>query len=86
MEILEGVVKCSQDVLSKVSASKDDVAAIGITNQRETTVAWDRTTGEPFHKAIVWLDLRTSETVQKLSKTSGAKDRFRKKTGLPVST
>jgi len=85
-EILDAVVKCCLGAMSKGKASTADIAAIGITNQRETTVAWDRETGEPFHKAIVWLDLRTSETVAKLCKGAGGKDRFRKQTGLPVST
>lgn len=85
-EILDAVVKCCQGAMSKASAKTADIAAIGITNQRETTIAWDRETGEPYHKAIVWLDLRTSETVAQLCKASGGQDRFRKKTGLPVST
>eukprot|EP00405_Crypthecodinium_cohnii_P009515 CAMPEP_0206440560 /NCGR_PEP_ID=MMETSP0324_2-20121206/12816_1 /ASSEMBLY_ACC=CAM_ASM_000836 /TAXON_ID=2866 /ORGANISM="Crypthecodinium cohnii, Strain Seligo" /LENGTH=1070 /DNA_ID=CAMNT_0053908269 /DNA_START=69 /DNA_END=3281 /DNA_ORIENTATION=- len=84
-EILDCVVKCCQSVMKQAGAQPGEVAAIGITNQRETTVAWDRVTGEPYHKAIVWLDTRTSETVQQLTK-AGGKDRFRKSTGLPVST
>jgi len=86
-EILDAVVKCCESAMSKAGASKDDVAAIGITNQRETTIVWDRTTGEPLYKAIVWLDLRTSETAAKLcGKGPKGKDKFRKKTGLPIST
>eukprot|EP00930_Biecheleria_cincta_P084581 TRINITY_DN74028_c0_g1_i1.p1 TRINITY_DN74028_c0_g1~~TRINITY_DN74028_c0_g1_i1.p1 ORF type:complete len:656 (-),score=117.90 TRINITY_DN74028_c0_g1_i1:217-1938(-) len=72
--------------MKKAGAGKADIAAIGITNQRETTVAWDKVTGEPLYKAIVWLDLRTSETVASLSSGRGGKDRFRKQTGLPIST
>merc|ERR1719355_113148 len=83
---MDTVVKCCQGVLSKASCSSADIAAIGITNQRETTVAWDRETGEPLYKAIVWLDLRTAETVHALSKGAQGKDRFRKRTGLPIST
>mmetsp|Transcript_99096 Transcript_99096/g.191437 ORF Transcript_99096/g.191437 Transcript_99096/m.191437 type:complete len:536 (+) Transcript_99096:35-1642(+) len=85
-EIMDTVVKCCQGVLSKASCSSADIAAIGITNQRETTVAWDRETGEPLHKALVWLDLRTAETVKTLSADGANKDRFRDMTGLPVST
>eukprot|EP00913_Durusdinium_trenchii_P024287 g22801.t1 len=71
--------------MKKAGAKKDDIAGIGITNQRETTVAWDKVSGEPLCRAIVWLDLRTAETAAKLS-SSGGKDRFRPKTGLPIST
>lgn len=85
-EIYDSVVKCCDEALKKAGASKSDVAAIGITNQRETTVAWDKETGKPLYKAIVWLDVRTSETVAKLCKGPQGKDRFRKKVGLPVST
>lgn len=85
-EILSSVVHCAEGALKKANATKADVAAIGITNQRETTVAWDKTTGEPLYKAIVWLDLRTSETAGQLSRGRAGKDRFRKKTGLPIST
>mmetsp|Transcript_59921 Transcript_59921/g.128590 ORF Transcript_59921/g.128590 Transcript_59921/m.128590 type:complete len:644 (+) Transcript_59921:50-1981(+) len=85
-EILASVLKCCEGALAKAGAAKADVAAIGITNQRETTVAWDKETGEPLYKAIVWNDLRTSETVAKLRKGKGGQDRFRKRTGLPIST
>jgi len=86
-EIYQSVMECCEGALKKASASKSDIAAIGITNQRETTVVWDKETGKALYKAIVWLDLRTSETVAKLSKGgSRGKDRFRRTTGLPVST
>eukprot|EP00441_Pelagodinium_beii_P037544 CAMPEP_0197628692 /NCGR_PEP_ID=MMETSP1338-20131121/6886_1 /TAXON_ID=43686 ORGANISM="Pelagodinium beii, Strain RCC1491" /NCGR_SAMPLE_ID=MMETSP1338 /ASSEMBLY_ACC=CAM_ASM_000754 /LENGTH=637 /DNA_ID=CAMNT_0043199683 /DNA_START=34 /DNA_END=1947 /DNA_ORIENTATION=+ len=85
-EILQSVVDCAEGVLKKAGATKADIASIGITNQRETTVAWDKNTGVPLYKAIVWLDLRTADTVQLLAKGRGGKDRFRKKTGLPIST
>mmetsp|Transcript_19447 Transcript_19447/g.43794 ORF Transcript_19447/g.43794 Transcript_19447/m.43794 type:complete len:636 (+) Transcript_19447:58-1965(+) len=85
-EILASVISCSEQAFQKAGVTKADVAAIGVTNQRETTVAWDKQTGEPLHKAVVWLDLRTAETVEKLTKAKGGQDRFRKRTGLPVST
>jgi glycerol kinase len=65
--------------------SSANLAAIGITNQRETTIAWNRETGKPYHNAIVWDDLRTAEIAQNLAK-SGGTDRFREKTGLPLSS
>ena len=65
-----------------------EVASVGITNQRETTVVWDARTGKPLHNAIVWLDMRTSELVEEVAAADPAlgKDRFRAVTGLPVST
>jgi len=61
------------------------VSAVGITNQRETTVIWDRMTGIPIHRAIVWQDTRTATICEDLMKTGG-QDRFRDKTGLPITT
>ncbi len=62
-----------------------DIAAIGITNQRETTIVWDRNTGKPVYNAIVWQDTRTDVICAKLAKGRG-QDRFRRKTGLPLAT
>ena len=62
-----------------------DLAAVGITNQRETTVVWNRKTGQPVYNAIVWQDTRVSSYVEELSK-SGGQDRLRLKTGLPLAT
>jgi len=62
-----------------------DLAAIGITNQRETTVVWDRNTGKPVHNAMVWQDTRVAADVSEFSK-SGGQDRYRAKTGLPLAT
>jgi glycerol kinase len=62
-----------------------DLAAVGITNQRETTVVWNRKTGQPVYNAIVWQDTRVSSYVEELSK-SGGQDRLRAKTGLPLAT
>jgi len=69
--------------LGKVNAS--DIAAVGVTNQRETTVVWDRTTGEPVYNAIVWQDTRTDQICNELI-ADGGQDRFRAKTGLPIAT
>lgn len=85
MEILETVQTTIAEAMQKAGATGADVAAVGITNQRETTVAWDRETGKPLHDALVWLDLRTAEIAERL-KENGGQDRFRAKTGLPVST
>ena len=62
-----------------------DLAAIGITNQRETTVLWERKTGKPVHNAIVWQDTRVADEVVEFSK-NGGQDRFRASTGLPLTT
>jgi glycerol kinase len=62
-----------------------DIAAVGVTNQRETTVVWDRSTGEPIHNAIVWQDTRTDQICGELE-ADGGQDRFRAKTGLPIAT
>jgi glycerol kinase len=62
-----------------------DLAGIGITNQRETTVLWNRTTGRPVHQALVWQDTRVGDAVSELVRAGGP-DRFRAKTGLPLST
>ena len=62
-----------------------DLAAIGITNQRETTVVWDRHSGAPVYNALVWQDTRTAEAVAELARNGGG-DRFRAKTGLPLAT
>ncbi len=73
------------EALESAGASADDVAGLGITNQRETTVVWDKNTGEPVHNAIVWQDTRTDKLVDEYVK-DGGQDRFREQTGLPVAT
>jgi glycerol kinase len=73
------------EALSAAGASAGDIAGLGITNQRETTVVWDRNTGEPVMNAIVWQDTRTDKLVDEFS-ADGGQDRFRGKTGLPLAT
>jgi glycerol kinase len=73
------------EAMEKAGASRDDIAALGITNQRETALVWDRTTGEPVYNAIVWQDTRTDKIVDELAK-DGGQDRFREKVGLPLAT
>ena len=72
------------NVLSENNVRSDEIAAVGITNQRETTLAWDRTTGLPLHNAVVWQDTRTADMVARLAADGGG-DRFRAKTGLPLA-
>jgi glycerol kinase len=71
--------------LQKRALQPADLAAIGITNQRETTVLWERATGKPVYNAIVWQDTRVADDVAEFSK-KGGQDRFRQITGLPLST
>jgi glycerol kinase len=85
----EEILRCTQEVivegLRKRGLQPGDLAAIGITNQRETTVVWERKTGRPVSNAIVWQDTRVGEDVAHFAK-NGGQDRFRAKTGLPLST
>ena len=73
------------EALQKRSLKASDLAAIGITNQRETTVVWEKVTGKPITNAIVWQDTRVADEVAEFSK-AGGQDRFRAQTGLPLST
>ena len=83
------ILRSTQDVIAQAMQSRGlqptDLAAVGITNQRETTVVWDRKTGRPIAHAIVWQDTRVADDVARLSK-DGGQDRFRAQTGLPLST
>src|SRR5919108_6174834 len=71
--------------LQKAGISASDLAAVGVTNQRETTVVWDRATGKAVHNAIVWQDTRTDRICNELAE-NGGQDRLRPKTGLPLAT
>ena len=75
----------TQGALDKAGLSLSDLAAVGITNQRETTLVWDRNTGEPVYNAIVWQDTRTDQICNELA-ADGGQDRFRAKVGLPIAT
>jgi glycerol kinase len=81
--------QATQDVilgaLKKYNIDIKDIAACGITNQRETTVVWEKATGKPIHNAIVWQDTRTDKICDELAK-DGGQDRFREKVGLPLAT
>lgn len=71
--------------LGKANLSTKDLAAVGITNQRETTLAWNKITGKPYYNALVWQDTRVGSELAELAKDGGM-DRFRAKTGLPLAT
>lgn len=71
--------------LGKANLSAKDLAAVGITNQRETTLAWNKITGKPYYNALVWQDTRVGSELAELAKKGGM-DRFRAKTGLPLAT
>src|SRR5580658_7929709 len=84
-EIWANVEVVVADAMSAAGATAADVAAIGITNQRETTVVWDKATGKPVANAIVWQDTRTDKLVAELGGAVG-QDRFRAQCGLPLAT
>jgi glycerol kinase len=85
----EEIWRRTQEVIAEAMQQKSlrpaDLAAIGITNQRETTVAWHRKTGRPIYNALVWQDTRVAADVAEFAR-DGGQDRFRKKTGLPLAT
>ena len=80
-EIWQSQYAVAHEALAKIGATAADVAAIGITNQRETTIVWDKETGVPVHHAIVWQDRRTAEFCDSL-REKGLNETFRNKTGL----
>jgi len=85
MEIWTRTQDVVRGAIAKAKVTQKDIAAIGITNQRETTVVWDRETGKPYCNAIVWQDTRTDEIIHDLGR-EGGQDRFRPKVGLPLAT
>jgi glycerol kinase len=85
LEIWHNVLGTVERALEQAGVSARDLAAVGITNQRETTVLWDRATGQPLHNAIVWQDTRTAALCAALA-AEGGQDRFRAQTGLPLAT
>ena len=85
-EIWGNVRAVMAGALARAELRSADVAAIGITNQRETTVVWDRTTGEPIAPAIVWQDTRTQAVCDALGALGGGAERYRQRVGLPLAT
>jgi glycerol kinase len=85
LEVWANTREVAAGALAKADLTAGDIAAVGITNQRETTVVWDRLSGEPVHHAIVWQDTRTDRLCAELGGDAGA-PRYQARTGLPLST
>ena len=85
LEIWERTQSVVRTALEKAGVTAHNIAAVGITNQRETTVVWNRRTGQPYHNAIVWQDTRTDRLCAELAR-DGGQDRFRPRVGLPLAT
>ena len=85
LEIWETVREVVADALVAAEINKDNLAAVGITNQRETAVVWDKNTGEPVYNAIVWQDTRTSDVIRDVAGDDGM-DKYRDRVGLSLST
>jgi glycerol kinase len=84
-EIWDRTQEVIDEAVKEAGASADDISGLGITNQRETTVVWDRNTGEPVMNAIVWQDTRTDKLVDELAR-DGGQNRFQEQVGLPLAT
>ncbi len=85
LEILDNTQQVIRQALAAAGVGRESLAAVGITNQRETTVVWEKTTGRPLYNAIVWQDTRTEALCRQLA-AEGGQDRFRAQTGLPLAT
>jgi glycerol kinase len=85
IELLDNTLAVIEHALREANLSPRDLAAVGITNQRETTLLWDRATGRPVHNALVWQDTRTDALVAEYAR-DGGQDRFRAQTGLPLAS
>ena len=85
LEIWEKAQVVIRSALEKGNVAPAAIAALGVTNQRETTVVWDRHTGKPYHPAIVWQDTRTKEICDELAR-DGGQDSYRDRVGLPLAT
>ncbi|OKL47076.1 glycerol kinase [Boudabousia liubingyangii] len=85
MEIWQNVRKAVAEALSGAEVNRHEIAAVGITNQRETTVVWDKNTGEPIYNAIVWQDTRTDAICKELAGDEGP-DKYKTRCGLPLAT
>ncbi|WP_188037357.1 glycerol kinase GlpK [Actinotalea sp. JY-7885] len=86
MEIWTNVREVVGLALTRANLTHHDVAAVGITNQRETAVVWDRTTGKPIYNAIVWQDTRTQKICDQLAALGGGAERYKERVGLPLAT
>jgi glycerol kinase len=86
LEIWANTREVIGQALGKANLQSSDLVAVGITNQRETTVVWDRNTGQPVYNAIVWQDTRTARIVDELGELGGGPDRYKGRVGLPLAT
>ncbi|MGH3386548.1 MAG: glycerol kinase GlpK [Nocardioidaceae bacterium] len=86
IEIWNNTRKVIGGAMGKANLSASHIAAVGITNQRETAVVWDKTTGQPVHNAIVWQDTRTQKICDDLAALGGGAERYKDKVGLPLAT
>ncbi|MDX6319082.1 MAG: glycerol kinase [Nocardioidaceae bacterium] len=85
-EIWDNTLEVVEGALKNANLEASDIDAIGITNQRETAMVWDKTTGEPVYNAIVWQDTRTQAICDELAGLGGGADRYKAKVGLPLAT
>lgn len=85
MEVWERTKEVISGSMQMAGLDAKDIVAVGVTNQRETTVVWNKKTGQPYHNALVWQDTRTDKICDELAGEIG-QDRFREKTGLPLAT
>ena len=84
MEVWGAVREVVAEALAKASLNKENIQAVGVTNQRETAVVWNRETGEPVYNAIVWQDTRTNKIIEELG--GGDQDKYKDRVGLPLAT
>jgi glycerol kinase len=80
-EIYHNALHCIEEAMKAADLQSSDISSIGITNQRETTVVWDKNTGVPLHRAVVWNCVRTSDIVSEIKTRCGGVDGLREKTG-----
>lgn len=85
IEIWDAVREVVGEALAKASLNKDNIQAVGVTNQRETTLVWNKETGEPVYNAIVWQDTRTAKIIEELGGAEG-QDKYKARVGLPLAT
>lgn len=85
IEVWDAIREVVAEALSKASLNKDNIQAVGITNQRETAVVWNKETGQPVYNAIVWQDTRTAKIVEELGGAEG-QDKYKARVGLPLAT
>ncbi len=85
-EIWANTKEVVAEALKNADATTDDIVALGITNQRETAVVWDKATGEPVYNAIVWQDTRTAKIAEELGDLGGGAERYKERVGLPLAT